>query len=164
VCGRISTNFSILLLATARVAELETQVTSLEAQLQEQENEASAVISQWQESYSASDEKCSELGKELETITEEKESLEKAVENVEKDNGELEENKSTLVAKILSLEDLLNRASGQEEPLLGGNDDLLVRLSATEEELKVAKETLKRDEEVVKQWEGMFARNVFRKA
>jgi chromosome segregation ATPase len=153
-----------LLLATERVAELETQVTSLEAQLQEQENEANAVISQWQESCSASDEKCSELGKELETITEEKESLEKAIETVEKDNGELEENKSTLEAKIVLLEESLNGASGQEQPLLGGDDDFLVRLSETQEELKVAKETLARDEVVVKQWEGMFVRNVYRKA
>jgi chromosome segregation ATPase len=159
VYGRSSTNFSILLLATERVAELETQVTSLEGQLQEQENDANVVISQWQESYSASDEKCSELGKELETITEEKESLEKALETVEKDNGELVENKSTLEAKILSLEGSLNRASGQEQPLLRSDDDLLVRLSETEEELKIAKEALARDEEVVKQWEGMFARN-----
>jgi chromosome segregation ATPase len=42
--------------------------------------------------------------------------LEKAIETVEKDNGELEENKSTLEAKILSLEDSLN-GGGLEESL-----------------------------------------------
>lgn len=137
-----------------RVAEQETAMQSLESQLQEQEKEANNVILQWQESCSASDEKSLELEKELEKVKEEKESLEKALEVVENDNEQLEELKVSLKAKIVSLEEAIDEESGVEAVKGDYIERLLAKLRETEEELRVANETLARDEDVVRQWEG----------
>jgi chromosome segregation ATPase len=112
-----------------RVAELEATVQSLEQQMQDQEEEANNVISQWQESCTASDDTCSELKRELEEVRKDKESLDKALES---------------------------GGSVQVESPATNEEELLKKLNDTQEELKIAKETLSRDEVVVHQWEGTF--------
>ena len=57
--------FANSFLLTDRVAELESTIQSLEAQLEQQEQEATNAISQWQESFSEADDKCAQLDKEL---------------------------------------------------------------------------------------------------
>jgi chromosome segregation ATPase len=95
-----------------------------------------------------------ELEKELEKVKEEKESLEKALEAVENDNEQLEEQKVSLKAKIVSLEEAIEEESGVQAVQGDSIERLLAKLKETEEELRVANETLARDEDVVRQWEG----------
>jgi chromosome segregation ATPase len=128
---------------------------NLEIQLEEQDN----VVSQWQKSCATSEERCSQLKTELEALAAEKDSLAKALDTVEQDNEQLEEMRQVLEEKIVSL-----GAGSSEEPakVIGGEtspediEHLRDQLRETEEELREAKESLTRDEDVVHEWEGMF--------
>jgi chromosome segregation ATPase len=130
------------------VVDLESEVKSLERQLQEEEEEASNVIKQWQESSSVLDEKCNELEKELEATTTEKRSLEKTLEKMQNEQEQCVAEKSSFESKISSLEEALK---GEQA---SGNENLVAQLREKEEELRQAHHTIARDEKVVQQWEG----------
>ena len=133
--------------AAATVAELQTEVTSLESQLKEQEIDANNVIEQWQESCSLSEDKCAELEKQLESMNQEKTNVEKALEYIQINNEELVAERLVLESKISSLE---KAAKTERSP----ESEAASRLKEKEQELRDALETIARDEEVVQQWEG----------
>jgi predicted nucleic acid-binding Zn-ribbon protein len=128
--------------------------------MQEQEVEANTVIAQWQESFNESENKCSnmcsQLEEELAAVKKEKDSLEKSLETIEQVDEHLEEAKSSLDAKIATLEDAIEDELEdvkvtEEEALQGDENQSLEQLR---EELKAAQDTLERDEDVVHQWQG----------
>jgi chromosome segregation ATPase len=142
--------------SVGRVAELQATVKDLEDQLQQQEEEANTAITQWQDNCATSDERCSQLDKELELLATEKDSLSKALDTVEQDNAQLEETRQVLEEKSTSL-----GAGLSEEPakVLEGetsSEYIEQQLRETEKELREAKESLTRDEDIVHEWEGMF--------
>ena len=94
-------------------------------QLEEQEAEANDAISKWQESYTASEDRCNELESEYQKILTEKESL----------------------------QDKLDSVAISESSTTSESPDLS-KISELQEELRIAQETLARDEVVVQQWEG----------
>jgi chromosome segregation ATPase len=99
---------------------------------------------------------CSQLEEELAAVKKEKDSLEKSLETIEQVDEHLEEAKSSLDAKIATLEDAIEDELEdvkvtEEEALQGDENQSLEQLR---EELKAAQDTLERDEDVVHQWQG----------
>ena len=113
-----------------RVAELESEVKSLETQLAEQESEATQAISQWQDSCAAAEEKATELERKLEAA---------------------EQQHASPAADSTDATDLFT-----SDPPKPDDSELLEKLRSAEAELQDAKETLARDEDVVRQWEGQY--------
>lgn len=132
--------------------------------MQDQEAEANAVISQWQDSFNDSENRCSQLKEELENAKTEKESLETSLEIAKNDDKHFEEAKSSLDAQIATLEDAIE--DELEDVLHVDNHEAIGRdtIEQLKEELKVAEDTLARDEDVVQQWEGKFCPRILKPA
>jgi DNA repair exonuclease SbcCD ATPase subunit len=135
----------LFFLETERVTELETLVKSLESQLEEQERDASEAITQWQNNATEADEKAREI----------EEKLSQEVSSLQSTTMEIDEERSTLKQRVAELQNSL--ASMQSTLDHSERDaDLAGKLERKEQELHEAKETLTRDEDVVKQWEGKY--------
>jgi chromosome segregation ATPase len=115
----------VISLLSERVSELEAELTMARQHLEEQEAEANDAIAKWQESYTASEDRCNELEAEYQKILNEKEALQEKLDSIA-----ISESSTTSESPDLS------------------------KISELQEELRIAQETLARDEEVVQQWEG----------
>ena len=121
--------------------KLETQITSLNAQLKEQEEDAKKAIAQWQESYSETNNMYQELEKTVGMLREEKEDLKKALQDAKDEQGNDQESKVTP-----SLDDT-------GAPEARDESELIMQL---QKQLEAANDTIAQDEDVVHQWEGMI--------
>ena len=119
----------------------------LENQLEEQEQEANAVIEKWQESCTATEERCSNLEQELHALK--AQDLHAGMEGTQNIDTPMDERAEVTSQTALDF-------FGQPERQ--GIGELEARLREKEAALQEAQESLARDEDVVRQWEGRYSK------
>jgi len=130
---------------------LESELANINQQIQEQENEAENAIAKWQENVIELEEKCAELKQNLKTALESNDAVDTMNDASGSDYSQLMEENASLQNKINYLETSLAGNSGNEIDSEIQHGDTVVEL---QEELKIAQDTLAKDEEVVQRWEG----------
>ena len=143
----LSANFCILCACAGdldRVSQLESELANALLQMQEQETEAMDAIAKWQLNSTESEEKCAELEEKLKKAIDLKESIDVTNNTPESEFLQLKEDNISLQEHIKKLEISLAEKSDHE----------FDSVSELQEALKIAQETLTRDEEVVQKWEG----------
>lgn len=130
---------------------MESELANINQQIQEQENEAENAIAKWQENVIELEEKCAELKQNLKTALESNDAVDTMNDASGSDYSQLMEENASLQNKINYLETSLAGNSGNEIDSEIQHGDTVVEL---QEELKIAQDTLAKDEEVVQRWEG----------
>jgi hypothetical protein len=134
-----------------KTSHLESELANVHQQIQEQENEAENAIAKWQENVIELEEKCAELERNLKTALESKDAVDTMNNASGSDYSQLMEENASLQNKITYLETSLAGNSDNEIDSEIQHDDTVVELQKA---LKIAQETLAKDEEVVQRWEG----------
>jgi chromosome segregation ATPase len=150
----LSANFCVLCACACdldRVSQLESELANALLQMQEQEKEALDAIAKWQLNSTESEEKCAELEEKLKKALDSKESIDATNNTPESEFLQLKEDNISLQEQIKELEISLAEKSDHDFDSETQDKATVIEL---QDALKIAQETLTRDEEVVQQWEG----------
>ena len=120
--------------------------------MEEQESEAVNAITKWQQNVIELEEKCAELEENLKKASERKDSDDMIHDAPDSDYFHLKEENDVLRKRIEYLETSPSR-NFHSDVNSETQDDAIVKLR---ESLKIAQDTLAKDEKVVKQWEGKW--------
>ena len=141
----------IFLCPIERALQLESELATVEKQMQEQESEAVSVIAKWEQNVIELEGKCTVLEENLKKLSQNKESVKAMNDESDSEHFKLKENNASFQKKIDYLETSLTGGSNSQIDSEVQDSDTVAQLR---EALKTAQDTLAKDEEVVQQWEG----------
>ena len=129
---------------------MESELASVHQQMEEQESEAVNAITKWQQNVIELEEKCAELEENLKKASESKDSVDTMNDASDREYSKLKDENASLRKKIDHLE---TSSTGNSHIQVNSeiHEDVIVELR---EALKIAQDTLSKDEKVVQQWEG----------